>query len=204
MKNFVKKYQPEKLSEMVFHNMDGQLVKLFEKTAKGQIAKNILLFGPNGTGKTRLAKILTSSFYANFGEPDITDFVMMASQTDNSRYRYDRITFQWSKSGICWHILDEVEKCRVKYLYEDLHDTLTNEHGHKYILTSNSITDIHKGIKSRAIEIFIDCPTPEEFLPRAKFILEQEGITASDDKILSVMRAYGNDIRKYLTALELL
>ena len=202
MRDYKAKYEPNSLADMVIHDPNNEIMPMLKRMAIGQLNQNLLLYGTNGTGKTTLAKVLTSEFYQAHGEQDTTHYVEMANEDDDRNYGPNKTAFQWSSSGVSWHILDEVEKCNQKNVYNVLHHTLDNKHGHKYILTANQIVNIPNGILSRARPIPIDCPTPTEFLPRAKFILQREHVVASDEKILAVLSAAERDLRRYYDALE--
>ena len=202
MKNYEAKYEPKSLSDIVVHAANKDTMPQFTAIALGETNQNIILFGANGTGKTILAKVLTSEFYRHFEEENNTHFVQMAFEKDNKNYEKDRLVFHWSKSGISWHILDEIDKCLHKNVYNELHHTLDNKHGHRYIMTANTLVNVPAGILSRAQPIPVDCPTADEFLPRAVQILENEQIKVSKSKILSVLNAANRDLRSYYRALE--
>ena len=201
MRNFEKKYEPKVWNDLVFNEKNADSKYLLQKIADGEIAQNIILFGANGTGKTTLAKVITSSFYSHYDGGDWTELVEMANPNHASRYKRSNIGYHMSSSDVSWHILDEIDKCPNKQVYAELHHTLDNKFGHRYILTTNQIVDLPKGLKSRAEVVPIDCPSPEEFLPRARQICASEGINASDAKILSVLTAAGEDLRSYYKAL---
>jgi len=202
MRDFETQYEPKTFADMAIHDPNNNIIPLLNQIVNAQTCPNILFYGANGTGKTTLSKVLTNEFYARYGEESLTRIVPMTFEKDNSRYKKDNMLFHWSRSNICWHILDEVDKCCHKNVYNELHETLQNKHGHKYILTANSIVDIPKGLLSRAIPIPIDCPTPDEFLPYAMKIVKAERIDANAEKVLNVLDAAGRDLRRYLGALE--
>lgn len=201
MRDFETKYQPKNWDELVFSERNANTKFILEKIAKAEIAQNIILFGTNGTGKTTIAKAITNSFYANYDEDIGANFVEMA-KADMSQYQRSKVMFHWSKSLKTWHIFDEIDKCSYKNVYNELHHTLDDKSGHYYILTTNSIVDLPNGLKDRAHVLIIDAPTPEEFLPRAKFICTKEGINATDDKILNVLSSGKESLRSYYKALE--
>jgi replication-associated recombination protein RarA len=203
MRNFEAKYEPKNWDELVFSERNVNTKFILEKIATAEIAQNVILFGANGTGKTTIAKAVTNSFYATYDEDIAANFVAMAN-ADVKEYQRSKIMFHFSASGKTWHIFDEIDKCSYKNVYNELHHTLDDKTGHQYILTTNSIVDIPNGLKSRAKVLIIDVPTPEEFLPRARFICTKEGISTTDEKILSVLRSGNEDLRSYYKALELL
>ena len=202
MKDYKTKYEPQSLADMVIHDPNNEIMPMLKRVASGERSQSFTLYGTNGTGKTTLAKVLTAEFYQAHGEQDTTHYVEMANEDDDRNYGPNKTAYQWSRSGVSWHILDEVEKCNHKKVFNVLHHTLDNKYGHKYILTANQIVNIPNGILSRARPIPIDCPTPAEFLPRAKFVLGQEHVVASDTKILAVLSAAERDLRRYYDALE--
>lgn len=202
MRDFETQYEPKTFVDLAIHDPINVITPLLLQIVNAQSCPNLLLYGVNGTGKTTLAKVLTNEFYARYGEENLTTIVPMTFEKDNTRYKKSNMLFHWSKSGICWHIFDEIDKCNHKNVYNELHETLQNKHGNKYILTANSIVDIPKGILSRAHPIPIDCPTPTEFLPIAMKIVQAENINATADKVLNVLNAAGRDLRRYYGALE--
>lgn len=202
MRNFINKYEPQTWSELVFNSNNKASVQILSAIAQRGIAQNIILYGVNGIGKTTVARVIGHEFYHYYNEDDVTEFVAMAAEKTDTKFSPNRIIFHSSVSGVTWHILDEVDKCSVKNMYDILHHTLDNKNGHRYILTTNSIVDIPKGIKSRAEVVILECPTPQEFLPRARMICHAEGIIADDNKILRTLEAAGPDLRYYYKALE--
>ena len=202
MRDYETKYEPKTFNDMVIHDPNNNIMPLLNQIVSAQSCPNLLLFGDFGTGKTTLAKVLTNEFYARYGEDNLTTIVSLVFEKDNTLYKKDQSVFHWSKSNVTWHIFDEIDKCNHKNVYNELHETLQNKHGHKYLLTANRLVDIPKGIQSRAMPIPIDCPTPEEFLPRAMKIVNLENINASSDKVLNVLTAAGRDLRRYYGALE--
>ena len=59
------------------------------------------------------------------------------------------------------------------------------------------------GIKSRCYPVAIEPPTPQQFLQRARDIIDAEGKAATDEEILEWLSMGDEDIRQYLSILEL-
>lgn len=204
MENYRIKYSPKSYSDVVIHDPSNSRRPLLDKVATGQNCFNMLMFGTNGTGKTVLAKMLTKAFYASTGTSDYTAFWDMTQQGVIQHLRRATQLVPKSYTDVQWHILDEVDKCPNKSIYNELHSIIQNENGHHFILTTNAILDIPNGIKSRCIPFPIEAPTASEFLGRAMDILAQEGQSHCQQKVLGALSAVERDIRHYITALELL
>lgn len=204
MKNYRIKYAPKSYNDIVLHDPNNAIRPLLDKIASGQNCFNILLYGANGTGKTALAKMLTKAFYENSNSSDCTVFWDMTQPGIVPRLRFATQIVPKSFTDVQWHILDEVDKCPSKSVYNDLHTIVQNEHGHNFILTTNDIFGIPKGILSRCMPFPIEPPSQQEFLQRAMHIMSQEGLSLGSERILNALSAVQPDIRHYMTALELL
>ena len=204
MKNYRIKYTPKSYNEVVIHDPSNSIRPLLNKVASGQNCFNILMFGTNGTGKTVLAKMLTKAFYESNSTSDYTVFWDMTQQGVIQQLRRATQLVPKSYTDVQWHILDEVDKCPSKSIYNELHSIIQNENGHNFILTTNAILDIPKGIQSRCMPFPIEAPTANEFLSRAMSILAQEGLSHNQQKVYGALSAVERDIRHYITALELL
>ena len=204
MKNYRIKYTPKSYNDVVLHDPNNTIRPLLDKIATGQNCFNIAFFGNNGTGKTALAKMLTKAFYESNGSDDYTVFWDMTQQGVTQKLRQTVQLVPSSYTNVQWHILDEVDKCPNKTIYNELHSLLQNENGHNFILTTNDIVGIPNGIKSRCMPFPVDAPTPSDFLGRAMQILAQEGLSFSQQHVLNALSMVQQDMRHYITALEML
>jgi len=198
-----KKYAPQSLSEMVFATTATKIK--VNAIAKSQLSSNfVLLFGPNGTGKSTAARLIIDSLTDN--QPDIEEksiidllkinkldlhFKMRCHTAKNlfgTRYvlkceEFDNVKGDLSK---LWTALDEVQ--------EDIF----------FVATTNEPLDIHKSLRSRLYKIEVGPIGPMQFLPRAMQILNAEGIKIDSDIVLNALktRAHECDIRAYFQILE--
>jgi DNA polymerase III gamma/tau subunit len=197
------KYAPKSLSEMVFANVTVKTK--INAIAKSQLSSNfVLLYGPNGTGKSTAARLIIDSLTNS--QPDIEEksvvdllkmnkldlhFNMRCNSAKNlfgTRYvlkceEFDNVKGDLSK---LWTALDEVQ--------EDIF----------FIATTNEPLDIHKSLRSRLYKIEVGPIGPMQFLPRAMQILTAEGINIDSGAVLDALktRAHECDIRAYFQILE--
>jgi DNA polymerase III delta prime subunit len=199
----IKKYAPQSLSEMVFAN-ETTKTKI-NAIAKSKISSNfVLLYGPNGTGKSTAARLIINSLtngQPDFEEKPIVDLLKItkldwyfktrchtAKNLFATRYvlkceEFDNVKGDLSK---LWTALDEVQ--------EDI----------VFIATTNEPLDIHKSLRSRLYKIEVGPIGPMHFLPRAMQILTSEGFNIDSSIVLDALktRAHECDIRAYFQILE--
>jgi Cdc6-like AAA superfamily ATPase len=73
MSRFFVDYEPKDLSEVVIGK--PSIMPIFQSIANGTSTTNLLLYGPVGTGKTAIAKLITELYYTNRDESNWTTFI---------------------------------------------------------------------------------------------------------------------------------
>lgn len=211
MQTFDMKWAPTTLADVVY--ADNALRQYIDAYAKGEVSDHLLLWGEPGTGKTSIIDLLPAAFEA--------------SATGNKpwikRFDVDEADAKILKSveNMCSHadfyaqaahfvMFDEVDNLS-KPVLNKLKGIIGGTHKVRLLMTTNNVGSLNEGMRNRATEFCVSCPTPEQFLARARHIVATElaGRTMpSDDLILAVLKkAHANgagSVRNMLRRLELL
>lgn len=212
MKNYIdleSKYSPNSLPSFVFPN--SQVKASVMSYAAGTNKKPLLLYGPNGTGKSKLTHLIPNEIekgQANIHTVKAVDInnaegIKLLEQVKlNSASCIGVGLFGNSVMNYC--VIEEYEidlstKASLKVMLDNkVYNDLT-------MITSNHYHKIDTGIKSRCKCVYVPPVPPEIFLPFASKIVKSEGIVLLDSILLklleSVYRKYA-DNRKYYEILS--
>jgi replication-associated recombination protein RarA len=200
-------YQPQTISEIVFGNDESRLV--IEDIVNGQLPfpfggkTGILLYGAFGTGKTTLARILPEiieqgqtgqqlSFPADYfgcqqGSTGIA-FTAAVSKRLN--------VISLNASGNDYFIFDEVDNLN-KAAQAGL-KTILNSKRAVFILTTNNISQLDKGVKDRCVLVEMNAATDAEFLPLARRIARDKNVVLSDAELLAAISGNNGSFRNVI------
>lgn len=187
----VEKYRPRKLEDVIGLDIRGITID--------QNMPHLLLFGPPGTGKTTLAKIIISMLGADF-------IVLNASDErgiDVIREKVKSFASTGSSNG------------SIKIVFLDESDHLTNDaqtslrnmmetyiSNCRFILTANYISKIIEPLQSRCNRIEFGSIDKSLIGERLKYICKEEGIQYEDAAIQIIVDRCQNDIRRAINYLE--
>ena len=192
---FVEKYRPQDLNGFVGDNTIRLKIQEYLKTGKLQ---NLLLFGPAGTGKTSLAKLIVNQLGADYLYINASD----ERGIDTIRDKIIPFASSIGFNGLKIVILDESD-----YLTAQAQATLRNvmesfSASCRFILTCNYLDRIISPLQSRCMAFGITPPSKKEVGQHILQICESEGINYTKEDLGQVIITHYPDIRKILNTLQ--
>lgn len=196
------KYKPTNLAEVIYSS--EAVRKRIRGYMSGQLEGNILLHGPNGTGKTTVADMLPN--YISNGNPHVeSNYKSVLKQNDMDFYiaqecHHASLFSSAPKLFMVFHEFDNA-KGNINDLWTSL-DKYANRV--MLIITTNDPMNIHKSLRSRCDDIPFPALTARQVLPRALEILKAEGVNLPDKQVLHYLTEieHFGDLRKYFAKLD--
>jgi DNA polymerase III delta prime subunit len=203
----IKDYTPLVLSEFVFGNDKSK--QLIEELTTGIMSiptagkSGILLYGTYGTGKTTLAKILPELIEQGQTANSLNEAEVFfgCQQGHTSTTILEKVNKMsnlvcFNASGNRYFIFDEVDSLS-KSAQSGLKTTLNSPRA-VFILTTNNISQIDRGVKDRCVLVEMNAAKDTDMLPLARRIAADEGVVLTDDQLLAEITGKNGSFRSII------
>lgn len=210
--DFDSTYTPKSLNDIVFLN--DSIKEQIEDCVSGAVGfpssgtNGIVLYGINGTGKSALAKILPNLIeQSRGGESANARFFNISVGGDNGASVIESIKTQASLMCIPYRyhyfVLDEVDNLRKDTMLSLKNAMNVNTNNCIYIMTTNNLSALDRGVLSRSICAEFNEPTSTRWLDKCKSILADYAVTnVHDTDLLKIIDLCNGDIRKIMSSLK--
>jgi DNA polymerase III delta prime subunit len=207
IKNYLlwEKWRPKKIEDIIIL---PRIRKYFQNGLNG----NYILYGPFGSGKTSLARILIGKYtkdkpFLEINSSMATSIEVLRNEIEDFCKFSPMIS---SDSDYKYIFLDEFE--RVSLQFQDAFKAFIEKYNKnvRFIITTNHINKISEGIRSRIPQINFDCQDTEEekylkveiFKRINNTILPAEGKTIPKEQIITIINKKFPDFRSIIIGIQ--
>ena len=192
----VEKYRPNKLENYVGNE---NIKKSISKYLDQNDIQNLIFYGPAGTGKTTLAKLITKNL-------DCDSLYINASDERGIETIRDKVSGFASVASfkpLKVVILDEADFLTIQAQASLRNIIETFSRTTRFILTCNYVERIIDPLQSRCHVLKILPPSKKEVAVHLSWILDDEKIVYEVNDLGSIVNQYYPDLRKCINTIQL-
>jgi replication factor C small subunit len=192
----VEKYRSSKLDEYVGNE---NIKKTISQYLDQNDIQNLIFYGPAGTGKTTLAKLIVQNL-------DCSHLYINASDErgiDTIRDKVSSFASAASFSPLKVVILDEADFLTIQAQASLRNVIETYSRTTRFIMTCNFVERIIDPLQSRCQVLKIVPPSKADIAKHIAGIMEQEGISFEREDLKIIVNQYYPDLRKCLNTIQL-
>lgn len=200
---FEKRHRPTCFDDLIF--ADPLIKNGLRRYATRAQYGCILLHGPFGTAKSTTAEIIIRERHNLIGVTQghierLTAVSLKSSGLEVLENALGLMITANANDGQPYVIIDEVDLLS-KTMQNELRHLIDTKSVAKFIMTTNDLCKVDKGIRNRSDEFHLAPLTAQHLLGRAEAIVEAEGVSIPQDLLLRLLNNT-NDVRAMLRDLE--
>jgi replication-associated recombination protein RarA len=201
---YTEKYKPQNLGQCLYP--DQATEDLIKDFAANATAANLILYGPMGTGKSLMAKLIAEELHksrAAWPETLQGTRLQTPAKSDAVADRIERISHIYNGfADRRLYIIEEFDLIKLdsQMAFSYLMDTTDVQ----LILTTNDVNKIDKRIFSRARVCHISGATQQDMLKLAQHVVTSEGVTATQAELQNLTVSSAGNVRDLMLDLEAL
>ena len=192
----VEKYRPNKLDNYVGNN---NIKKSISKYLDQNDIQNLIFYGPAGTGKTTLAKLIVKNLDCDYIYINASDERGIETIRDKVSSFASVASFKPLKVVI----LDEADFLTIQAQASLRNIIETFSRTTRFIMTCNFVERIIDPLQSRCQVLKIVPPTKKDIAKHLNWILQQEMIMHDVNDLAPLVNQYYPDLRKCINIIQL-